>query len=116
MQLQVYHWLKDKVKFLYHKLKLFKYVNTEGRPLALSIIETITLSLYKQTQNIATKKAIWKDFQPPCSYKTLTVSMNRCALIAFRTGATARLRDRSDPRRHRPGRISHEPAGRRAVV
>jgi hypothetical protein len=83
MQLQVYHWLKDKVKFLYHKLKLFKYVNTEGRPLALSTVETITLSLYKQTQNIATKKALWKDFDLSCSYKTLVVNMNRCALIAF---------------------------------
>ncbi|MEK7498900.1 MAG: transposase, partial [Patescibacteria group bacterium] len=47
--------------------------------LALPITETLTLALYKQTQSIATKKAIWKDFQPPCSYKTLVVNMNRYA-------------------------------------
>jgi hypothetical protein len=79
--LQVYHEIKDKVTFLYHKLKLFKYENTTGRTLALPLVETITLSLYKQTQSIPTKKAIWKDFGLSCSYKTLTVSMNRCSLL-----------------------------------
>jgi hypothetical protein len=81
--LQVYHELKAKVTFLYHKLKLFKYENTTGRTLSLPLIETITLSLYKQTQGIPTKKAVWKDFRPYCSYKTLVVNMNRCALLAL---------------------------------
>ena len=80
--LAVYNELKGKVTFLYHKLKLFTYENTTGRTLALSISETITLALYKQTQNIQTKYAIWKDFQPSCSYKTLVVNMNRRALLA----------------------------------
>lgn len=81
--LQVYHQLKDKVTFFYHKLNLFKYENTTGRKLSLSIIETITLALYKQTQGITTKKAIWNDFNLHCSYKTLVVNMNRCALLAL---------------------------------
>jgi hypothetical protein len=81
--LAVYNELKKKVTFLYHNLKLFKYENTIGRKLALPIIETITLALYKQAQYIATKKAIWKDFQPPCSYKTLVVNMNHCAMLAL---------------------------------
>lgn len=81
--LQVYHEIKDKVTFLYHKLRLFKYENTTGRKLALPLVETITLSLYKQTQSIPTKKAIWKDFGLACSYKTLVVGMNRCALLAL---------------------------------
>lgn len=51
--------------------------------MSLTLIETLTLSLYKQTQSIATKKALWKDFNLSCSYKTLVVNMNRCALIAF---------------------------------
>ena len=81
--LAVYNELKKKVTFLYHKLKLFTYENITGRKLAVSIVETITLALYKQTQSIATKKAIWKDFQPTCSYKTLVVNMNRWALLAL---------------------------------
>ena len=79
----VYNELKKKVRFLYDKLKLFRYKKSVGRTLALPITETLTLALYKQTQNIATKKAIWKDFQPPCSYKTLVVNMNRCAILAL---------------------------------
>ena len=81
--LAVYNALKEKVTFLYHKLNLFTYENTTGRKLSLSIIETITLALYKQTQNIQTKIALWKDFCPPCSYKTLVVNMNRYALLAL---------------------------------
>jgi len=68
--LAVYHTLKEKVTFLYRKLKLFTHEKTNGRTLALPIIETITLAMYKQTQNIATKKAIWNDFAPRCSYNT----------------------------------------------
>jgi hypothetical protein len=81
--LAVYNELKDKVQFLYQKLKWFKYENTVGRTLALSIVETITLALYKQTQHIATKIAIWRDFRPACSYKTLVVNINRCGLLAL---------------------------------
>ena len=81
--LAVYHFLKEKVTFLYHQLKLFTFEKTTGRKLALSLIETITLALYKQTQNIQTKIALWKDFHPSCSYKTMVVNMNRCALIAL---------------------------------
>ena len=81
--LAVYNELKEKVTFLYHKLKLFTYEHTVGRKLALPVIETITLALYKQTQHIATKKAIWNDFQPSCSYKTLVVNMNRCMILAL---------------------------------
>ena len=68
--------------FLYHKLKLFTHENTTGRKVALPIIDIITLALYKQTQRIATKKAVWNDFQPSCSCKTVVVNMNRYALLA----------------------------------
>ena len=81
--LQVYKSLQENVTLGYHKLKLFKYAKTIGRKLALPIIETRTLSLYKQTTNIATKKAVWNDFKPHCSYKTLVVNMNRCFLLAL---------------------------------
>lgn len=81
--LQVYHQLKEKVTFFYHQLNLFKYENTTGRKLSIPLIETITLALYKQTQHIATKIAIRRDFNLPCSYKTLVVNMNRCAFIAL---------------------------------
>jgi len=81
--LAVYNELKEKVTFLYHKLELFTHEKTTGRRLSLSIIEIITLALYKQTQHIQTKKAIWKDFRPSCSYKTVVVNMNQYAFLAL---------------------------------
>lgn len=82
MTLQVYNALRDKVTFICAKLNLSKYVNTVGRKLSLTIVETLTLALYKHTQGIPTKKALWKDFKPSCSYKTLVVNMNRWAMLA----------------------------------
>lgn len=83
--LQVYQILKDKVHFLCEKLKLSKLEKSTGRKLKISIPETITLALYKQTQGIETKKAIWNDFEQAlkCSYKTLVVNMNRFFVLAL---------------------------------
>ncbi len=83
--LQVYQTLKDKVSFIYEKLKLSKYEKTTGRKLKIGIAQTITLALYKQTQGIPTKKSIWNDFKNilKCSYKTLAVNMNRCSVLAL---------------------------------
>lgn len=83
--LQVYQLLKDKVKFIYHKIKLFKYEKTTGRKLKISVPDTITLALYKQTQGIPTKKSIWNDFRKilKCCYKTLVVNMNKCSVLSL---------------------------------
>ncbi len=83
--LQVYQILKDKVNFIYEKLKLSKYEKTTGRKLKIGIPQTITLALYKQTQGIPTKKSIWNDFKKilKCSYKTLAVNMNRYSVLAL---------------------------------
>ena len=83
--LQVYQFLKNKVKFICEKLNLSQYENTTGRKLKISIPQIITLALYKQTQGIPTKKSIWNDFGRilKCSYKTLVVNMNRRSLLAL---------------------------------
>lgn len=82
--IQVYHKLKQKVGLIYSQLKLNKFEKTKGRKLAISIIDTITLALYKQRQGIPTKKQIFNDFenQLKCSYKTLVVNINRFARLA----------------------------------
>lgn len=53
-----------------------------GRKLALSIEDVIALALFKQKQNISTKKSLYQIFEPDCSYKTLVVSLNRWAPLA----------------------------------
>lgn len=81
--IQVYDNIKQGVKFFYKQLKLDKFEKIKGRKLALSIIETISLALFKQSNNIATKKSIYNIFKPKCSYKTLVVSINRFAHLAL---------------------------------
>jgi hypothetical protein len=83
--LTVYQVLKEKVNFIYEKLKLSKYHKSTGRKLKIPIPNIITLALYKQTQGIPTKKSIWNDFKKSlkCSYKTVVVNMNRYFLLAL---------------------------------
>ena len=71
-----------KVKFFSKQLKL-KLRKSTGRPLAISGEETIAMALFKQNTGIATKKKVFEIFEPPESYKTLCVEMNRFALHAL---------------------------------
>lgn len=81
--IQLYDNLKQVVKFFYKQLKLDKFEKSKGRKLALSIIETISLAIFKQSNNVATKKSIFEIFKPKCSYKTLVVNLNRFAHLAL---------------------------------
>lgn len=81
--LKVYNTLKQKVKFLYNKLKLSKHENIKGRKLSISLTDTITLALYKHKQGIETKRNLYDTFKFNCSYKTLVVNLNRCAFLAL---------------------------------
>ena len=68
--LQVYHAIKTKVITLCNQLKL-KLRKATGRRLAIDPEETLTLALYWKTQGVASKKALYRDFRPSCTYKTL---------------------------------------------
>lgn len=82
-QIELYDNLKQKVTFCYKQLRLDKYEKSEGRPLAIAVIDTLSMAIFKQNNNIATKKAIFKIFKPECVYKTLVVNMNRFAVLAL---------------------------------
>lgn len=81
--IQLYNDILHKVRFFYKQLQLAKYEKSTGRPLSISIIETISLAIFKQVNNIATKKALYNIFQPTCVYKTLVVNMNRFSMLAL---------------------------------
>ncbi len=72
--IQIYSNTLAKVKFFFKQLKL-KLEKSTGRKLQVSPEETIAMSLFKQRQNIETKKSVWQIFNPRCSYKTLVVNM-----------------------------------------
>lgn len=83
-RIQLYDNIRQKAQFLYTQLKLDRHEKTKGRKLALSIIDIITLSIFKQKNHIAAKKALlYGIFDPPRSYKTLAVNMNRYARLAM---------------------------------
>jgi hypothetical protein len=67
-----------KVRFFIKQLHL-KLRKSTGRKLSIPPEETIALSLWKQSNGIPTKKAIWKTFKGNlgCCYKTLVVNMNK---------------------------------------
>ena len=74
--------IKQKVKIFSKQLHFDKYKSHTGRKLALPIEDVISLAIFKQKNNIATKKSIYNIFSLPCSYKTLVVNMNRWFFLA----------------------------------
>lgn len=81
--IQLYNDIRQKVAFFYKQLQLVKHEKTTGRKLAISISETISLAIFKQANNIATKKSLWKIFNLSCAYKTLVVNLNRFSTLAL---------------------------------
>jgi len=50
--IQSYDNLKQIVKFFYKQLRLDKFENSKGRKLAIKIIDTISLAIFKQQNNL----------------------------------------------------------------
>lgn len=82
-QVTLYNDLRNKVRFFVERLSLGTHLNQIGRKLALSLTDILTLGLFKQTAQITTKKKLWVVMEPPCSYKTLVVNLNRFAPLAL---------------------------------
>ena len=80
--IQVYNNLKQKVSFLYAKLKLNTLEKTKGRKLLIPIPELLTLALFRSRQNIASKKSLAEIFNLQKHYKTLVVNLNRFSTLA----------------------------------
>lgn len=64
---------------------LKEYLKKTGRKLALTIIETLSLSLFWHLQGIVTKKSVYDllSLKSFCSYKTFVVNVNATAPIAL---------------------------------
>lgn len=82
-QLTLFNQLKQKVSFLYDKLRLSTFEKQTGRKLAVSIVDTLACGVFKQACDIVTKKRVYDLLEPPCSYKTLVVNLNRCCSLAL---------------------------------
>ena len=82
---QTYYTLKQKVThaFEHHEHTLLPggSSHSRGRPLALPIIDILTLGVFWKTYDIETKKGLFNLFTLSCSYKTLVCSLNRFGLL-----------------------------------
>lgn len=74
--------IKQVVNFFSQQLHFDKYKSQTGRRLALPIEDVISLAIFKQKNNIATKKSLYHIFKPRCTYKTLVVNLNRWFFLA----------------------------------
>lgn len=83
--LSVFNTLRNAVQKVYTFLHLEKHESTTGRPLTIGIVDAITLAIFKQKQNIATKRSLFDMVTPRCTYKTFVEAVNRAGsyLILF---------------------------------
>lgn len=78
-----YEIIKQRVEGFSRHMRFDQYENKNGRKLALTINEVISLAVFKQQNGIPTKKSVYEMFKPKCSYKTLVVSLNRWSWLAL---------------------------------
>lgn len=81
--IQAYTNLKQKVSFLYQRLKLNRREALTGRPLKIPIPDILAMGIFKQTSQIATKKSLFAIFQPDGSYERFVANLNRFARLAM---------------------------------
>jgi len=74
--IKIYNTLRNVITKIYHILGLKKYETLKGRKEIIHNIDAVTLTLFKQSYGIVTKKSLWKIIAPHCSYKTLVISIN----------------------------------------
>lgn len=81
----IYNALRNAVQKVYTFLHLEKHESTTGRTLAIPLVDSIALAIFKQRQNIATKQSLFEMVEPPCTYKTFVEAINRAGayLILF---------------------------------
>jgi hypothetical protein len=82
LSMKIYNGIREVVERFSKVLHTHTQQATTGRKLAISLVDIVTLGLYKQRQGMVTKKALYEEFNMPCTYKTLVVNLNRFAGIA----------------------------------
>jgi len=75
--LALYNAMRNAVQKVYTFLHLEKHESTTGRTLAIPLVDSIALALFKQRQNIATKQSLFEMVEPSCTYKTFVEAINR---------------------------------------
>lgn len=78
-----YHSIKGLVTRFSKILHFYTFLNKTGRKLAIALEDIISLAIFKQTNQIETKKSLYQIFDNlNCSYKTLVINLNRWYFLA----------------------------------
>lgn len=80
----IYHSLKTIVTQFFKILKFNEREHPKGRKPLLTNSETVTAVIFKQSQNIATKKSLYEILEPPLSYNRFVVALNRVGIYLTR--------------------------------
>src|SRR3989344_1927698 len=75
-----YHNLNTIVSNFFRTLKFNEREHQKGRKPLLTNSEVVTAVIFKQRQNIATKKSLHEILEPPCSYNRFVVALNRVGI------------------------------------
>lgn len=75
--LQIFTTLRNAVQQVYTFLHLETHESTTGRPLAIPLVDSIALAIFKQTQNVETKRSLFQMVNPACTYKSFVEALNR---------------------------------------
>src|SRR3989344_3735258 len=89
--------LKTIVSKIFNKLKFNEREHSKGRKPILTNSEIVTAVVFKQKQNIATKKSLYDILEPECSYNRFVVALNRAEkyLVAIIASVVNFLRKQS---------------------
>jgi len=72
--------LKTIVSKIFNKLKFNEREHSKGRKPLLTNSEIVTAVIFKQQQNIATKRSLYEILEPPLSYNRFVVALNRVGI------------------------------------
>jgi len=95
----IYDKIKTIVSKFFQKLNIKEREHPLGRKPILSNSEIVSAAVFKQRENIATKKSLYEVLEPSCSYNRFVVALNRVAphLLAIITSVLRFFRSSSHP-------------------
>ncbi len=75
--LRIFNTLRNAVQEVYTFLHFETHESTTGRSLAIPLVDSIALAIFKQRQNVETKQSLFDMVEPACTYKTFVEAINR---------------------------------------
>lgn len=95
----IFNSIKTIVSQFFKILKWKEREHSVGRKPVLTNSEIVAAAVFKQRENIATKKGLYEILEPECSYNSFVVQLNRAAkyLIAIITAVIGFLRREAHP-------------------